>query len=75
MELGRVIGIGGVFFKSDDHAALREWYARNFGIECGQHGAAFKWRSADEEAREHSTAWGIFPRSQPRAVYVELHRG
>jgi predicted enzyme related to lactoylglutathione lyase len=59
-ERGRVIGIGGVFFKSAEHARLREWYAQNLGIEHGADGASFKWRSADD-ATEHFTAWSVFP--------------
>jgi predicted enzyme related to lactoylglutathione lyase len=60
-ERGRVIGIGGVFFKSADHAQLRDWYSKNLAIEHAQDGAAFKWLSTVEKGREHSTAWSIFP--------------
>jgi hypothetical protein len=28
----RVIGLGGIFFKSKDPAALREWYRTHLGI-------------------------------------------
>lgn len=31
--MARVIGLGGLFFKSPDGAALREWYTRVLGIE------------------------------------------
>ena len=30
--MARVIGIGGLFFKSRDQAALQEWYARVLGL-------------------------------------------
>ncbi|HVO88310.1 MAG TPA: VOC family protein [Casimicrobiaceae bacterium] len=30
--MARVLGIGGVFFKSDDPARLRAWYARCLGV-------------------------------------------
>jgi predicted enzyme related to lactoylglutathione lyase len=30
--MARVLGVGGVFFKSGDEAALRDWYARVLGL-------------------------------------------
>jgi predicted enzyme related to lactoylglutathione lyase len=32
-SVARVLGVGGVFFKSADQAALREWYGRVLGLE------------------------------------------
>jgi predicted enzyme related to lactoylglutathione lyase len=48
----KVIGIGGVFFKSDDAPKLRDWYRDNLGVDVDPNygGAMF-----DE------TAWSIFP--------------
>ena len=57
---GRVLGIGGLFFKSKDHAGLRSWYAQNLGIDSGEYGASFKWRAHDHPETEHQTAWSIF---------------
>ena len=37
-EPGRVIGIGGLFFKSADPSATRAWYARILGIEFADWG-------------------------------------
>ena len=37
----KALGIGGIFFKSPDPAALRAWYARCLGIEVDEHGAMF----------------------------------
>lgn len=31
--MARVLGLGGLFFKSGDGAALREWYGRVLGLE------------------------------------------
>ena len=58
---GRIIGIGGVFFKSADQEQLRNWYADKLGIVTGAHGTEFKWRAHDNPAAEHITAWSIFP--------------
>lgn len=58
---GRVLGIGGIFFKSPDHGALRSWYEAHLGIAHGAHGMMFKWRSADNSQAERLTIWSIFP--------------
>src|SRR3984885_13916560 len=58
-----VRGIGGVFFKSENPGALRIWYAKNLGIESGEHGKMFHWREKDCPARENITVWSIFPAS------------
>ena len=39
--MAKVLGVGGVFFKSADPAALRVWYNRALGIEMEQWGAFF----------------------------------
>ncbi len=58
---GRVLGIGGIFFKSPDHGALRAWYDANLGIRHGTDGMMFQWRSADDSQTERLTIWSIFP--------------
>jgi predicted enzyme related to lactoylglutathione lyase len=58
---GRILGIGGIFFKSHDHKALRSWYQDKLGILNGDYGGIFKWRSHAEPHSEHSTVWSIFP--------------
>jgi len=60
---GRVLGIGGIFIKSADQKGLSNWYAEHLGIEQGPYGSSFKWRAHDDPAREHLTAWSIFPNS------------
>lgn len=64
-ERGRVIGIGGVFFKSPDQGRLRTWYGENLGIEHGTGGAQFPWRRADRPEVEHLTVWSVFPEASP----------
>lgn len=57
----RVTGIGGVFFKAKDPAALREWYRRHLGIESASWGGmAFRWRSEDNPDGVGTTAWSVF---------------
>ncbi len=56
----RVTGLGGVFFKSKDPAAMKKWYADHLGIESGEHGGGFHWREKENPEKEGFTAWSIF---------------
>jgi predicted enzyme related to lactoylglutathione lyase len=57
----RVTGIGGIFFKSKDPAALKEWYRRHLDIEPGAGGAvAFEWREKDKPDEIGMTVWAPF---------------
>lgn len=50
----RVTGIGGIFFKARDPAALRAWYKEHLGIDVqAWGGAAFTWSETG------TTAWNI----------------
>ncbi|MGD9816623.1 MAG: VOC family protein [Hyphomonadaceae bacterium] len=39
--MAKVLGVGGIFFKSVDPAALRSWYGRVLGLEVGDWGMFF----------------------------------
>ena len=57
--MSRVTGIGGIFFKAKDPAALREWYRRHLGLDVQEWGGvAFPWAE-----RDGVTIWSIFPAS------------
>jgi predicted enzyme related to lactoylglutathione lyase len=60
---GRILGIGGIFFKSANHDQLSTWYREKMGVDHGQYGATFKWRSMEEPAQDRLTVWSIFPAS------------
>lgn len=58
----RVIGLGGVFFKSANPTETMDWYQRHLGIECDKWGSKFLWRSANEEVEGvKATAWSLMP--------------
>lgn len=58
--MARVRGIGGVFFKSPNPEALREWYAKHLGIVSqGEPGAMFPWNQPDSPCAENLTVWCI----------------
>jgi predicted enzyme related to lactoylglutathione lyase len=56
---GRILGIGGIFFKSPNQPNLADWYREKMGIDSAPYGAMFKWRSKEGDA-EHMTIWSIF---------------
>jgi predicted enzyme related to lactoylglutathione lyase len=39
--MAKVLGLGGIFFKSPDPAALMEWYEKHLGLEAAHGYAAF----------------------------------
>jgi len=59
-QQGRILGIGGIFFKSANQQQLREWYAKHLGLEDSGHGAMLPWREADNPENEQMTVWTIF---------------
>jgi predicted enzyme related to lactoylglutathione lyase len=52
---GRILGIGGVFFKSTNHETLRDWYLTKLGIA----------NDCMFPAGDHPTVWSIFPAASP----------
>jgi hypothetical protein len=66
--MGRVTGLGGVFFKAENPEKLYEWYEKHLGIKQdvpGQ-GVSFRWKEDGDP--EGFTAWSIF---KPDTKYLE----
>src|SRR5258707_1130770 len=38
-QRGRILGIGGIFFKSPNRDQMREWYSKHLGLADNGHGA------------------------------------
>lgn len=56
----RVTGIGGIFFKAKDPAALGAWYKKHLGIDVQDWGGAiFSSEQAADEPVKAKTAWNI----------------
>lgn len=56
----RVTGIGGIFFKAKDPAALGAWYRRHLGIDVQEWGGtAFRWADSEGVPGGGSTVWSI----------------
>lgn len=62
IQLDRVTGIGGVFFKAEDPEELKAWYVRHLGLPTREDGGVmFTWREEGEADRQGATVWGPFP--------------
>jgi catechol 2,3-dioxygenase-like lactoylglutathione lyase family enzyme len=58
---GRILGIGGIFFKSANRETMREWYSKHLGLVDKGGGAMLPWRERDDPQKEHVTVWSVFP--------------
>ena len=58
---GRILGIGGIFFKSADDKALGTWYKNALGLPSSPGGTMFHWRELESPNTERMTVWSIFP--------------
>lgn len=54
----RVTGIGGIFFKSENPAKLKEWYKNHLGLKTDEYGCTFWWK--DDMGNATSTQWSPF---------------
>jgi catechol 2,3-dioxygenase-like lactoylglutathione lyase family enzyme len=59
-QRGRIIGIGGVFFRSANRDQMREWYSKHLGLADKGSGAMLPWREHDDPQKEHVTVWSLF---------------
>jgi predicted enzyme related to lactoylglutathione lyase len=60
----RVTGIGGIFIKSANPAALRAWYQKHLGIDIEEWGGkAFSWAGPHNPDGHGTTVWNVFEAS------------
>ena len=58
--MSRVTGIGGIFIKAKDPAALRTWYKKHLGIDVQAWGGAkFRWVDSSGQPFAGKTAWSV----------------
>lgn len=68
MSKGKVTGIGGIFFKSQNPKEINEWYYKNLGLAPNKYGSLFEYREgANPEAIAYAQ-WGPF---QADTTYFE----
>lgn len=59
--MAKVVGIGGVFFKSKDPKKLGAWYRKHLGVDVQPWGGAvFPWKAAKPSGRQRFTVWSPF---------------
>jgi len=51
----RVTGIGGLFFKTENPGATKDWYKKHLGLNTDQYGCTFWWK--DKKGNDCSTQW------------------
>jgi predicted enzyme related to lactoylglutathione lyase len=59
-KVGKVTGIGGIFFKCKDPGKMREWYQTHLGINTNKYGAVFEWRQGADTTKKGFTQWTPF---------------
>ena len=59
-QVKKVTGLGGIFFKCKDPAAVREWYQTNLGISTNKYGAVFEWYQGADSTKKGFTQWSPF---------------
>ena len=54
--MAKIVGLGGVFFKSTDPKDRKEWYAKHLGLHRGEgyEGVEMRWRRADDNRQNMS---------------------
>lgn len=58
--MGKVTGIGGIFFKCRDPKNITEWYHRHLGLDTNPYGASFEWYEGFDNTRKGQTQWSPF---------------
>jgi predicted enzyme related to lactoylglutathione lyase len=60
VRIGRVTGIGGIFFKCKDPKAVRAWYQEHLGINTNEYGAVFEFRQGTDSSKKGFLQWSPF---------------
>ncbi|MCZ7602595.1 MAG: hypothetical protein QY331_16075 [Melioribacteraceae bacterium] len=59
---GKVTGIGGIFFKSENPQETKEWYYKNLGLAPNDYGSMFEFRESDSKKIAY-LQWSPFNKS------------
>ncbi len=57
----KVIGIGGIFFKSKNPKEALSWYGKNLGLAIDDYGSPFEFRNANFPEEINYLRWSVFP--------------
>lgn len=56
----KVTGIGGIFFRTKDIKATKEWYSKNLGVATTEYGSSFEFRNANRPEEINYLQWSPF---------------
>lgn len=56
--MGKIIGIGGIIFKSEQPKELMNWYKDKMGFNIDDYGTNFVWRKENQIEEKGFTLWG-----------------
>ena len=56
----KVTGIGGIFFKTSDPNATKDWYRQNLGLVTDQYGSSFEFRNTNNPDEINYLQWSPF---------------
>ena len=65
---GRVLGIGGIFFKCQDTGKIKNWYKEHLGLVTNDYGTIFEFRKADKPEEKGYLQWSPF---EEKTTYFE----
>ncbi|CAI8168140.1 MAG: Uncharacterised protein [Bacteroidota bacterium] len=57
----KIIGIGGIFFKSIAPEKFKKWYAQHLGLVLNNYGATFEMRHLKEPKKAKYIHWSLLP--------------
>lgn len=61
--MGKVTGIGGIFFKAAQPKELQSWYEKHLGIQADENGCIiFQWQELANPLKRATTIWSTFPK-------------
>ena len=60
IQMKKVTGIGGIFFKCKNPKEMREWYQTHLGLNTNEYGAVFEWRQGADSSKKGFTQWSPF---------------
>ncbi|MDK2867286.1 MAG: hypothetical protein PWP51_520 [Clostridiales bacterium] len=60
MNMKRVTGIGGIFFKAQDPSKMNDWYKTHLGLDTTEYGVSFEWLEKSDPSKTGTTQWSTF---------------
>ena len=59
-NIPKVTGIGGIFFRTKNPTATKEWYGQNLGLAITEYGSSFEFRNAHRPEEINYLSWSPF---------------